>query len=234
MITVQGLRKRYGRVIALDGVDIAFTPGIVTAIVGPNAAGKTTLLKAILGLVRLDAGSVRVAGARAGPGPAYRSRIGYMRQLPVFPPHLTGAELLRMLRRLRPTSAVDETLIDALRLRPELDKPLGTVSGGTRQKVNAVSAFLFRPDALILDEPTAGLDPVASRAFKAGVRNARDAGCTVLLTSHVVSELQDLADALVLIVDGRVRFAGTRAELAGVTGTGLVEDGLALLLEGAA
>jgi Cu-processing system ATP-binding protein len=233
VIAIDGLHKRYGKVVALDGVSTVIRPGAVTAIVGPNAAGKTTLLKIILGLVRPDAGCVSIGGKRTGSGPGYRSRIGYMRQLPDFPPHLTGAELLAMLRRLRPPAAIDESLVETLRLRPELDKPLGTVSGGTRQKVNAASAFLFRPDVLILDEPTAGMDPVASRAFKAAVRSARDRGCTVLLTSHVVSELQDLADSLVLIVDGRVRFAGSRTELSAATHTDVVEDALALLLEGA-
>jgi Cu-processing system ATP-binding protein len=231
MITVRQLCKRYGATKALDGVDVDFAAGSITAIVGPNSAGKTTLLKSILGLVRPDSGTIRIGGQVVGRGPGYRAGIGYMQQLPYFPPHLSAAQLLLMLRELRPGSTADEKLIDRLRLRPELDKPLGSVSGGTRQKVNAATAFLFRPDVLILDEPTAGMDPVASRAFKDEVRLARDRGATVLLTSHVVSELQALADAVVLIVEGRTRFAGTSAELAVATGMHDIEDGLAELLE---
>jgi Cu-processing system ATP-binding protein len=231
MIAVRRLCKRYGRTVALDSVDVDFAAGSVTAVVGPNSAGKTTLLKAILGLVRPDSGSVSIGGQVIGRRPGYRAGIGYMRQLPYFPPHLSAAQLLRMLRDLRPASTADERLLDRLRLRSELDKPLGTVSGGTRQKVNAATAFLFRPDVLILDEPTAGMDPVASRAFKDEVRLARDRGAAVILTSHVVSELQGLADAIVLVVEGRTRFAGTPAELAAATGKDGVEDGLAELLE---
>src|SRR5262249_45260569 len=151
---------------------------------------KTTLIKSILGLTRPDAGAILVDGLNIiGDGDAYRARIGYMPQAPRLPEHLTGTEVLALLRDLRGADApVDESLIDAFDLRGELAKPLRTLSGGTRQKVNAVAAFLSRPALLILDEPTAGLDPVASGVLKDHIREARAAGATFIVTSHIMSE----------------------------------------------
>jgi Cu-processing system ATP-binding protein len=229
MIEVRGLHKRFGAVTALDGVDVSFPDGTVSGIVGPNSAGKTTLLKSILGLVRPDGGIITMDGRPLNP--AARSRIGFMRQTPSYPDNLTPAELFRMLQRLRPGVTADESLVREMRLEPDLRKPMRTLSGGTRQKVNAVIAFMFDPAVLILDEPTAGLDPVASRVLKRRVRRARDEGRAVLLTSHVLSELQDLADRLLVVVEGKVRFSGSAAELAVVTGADSFEDTMARLLE---
>jgi Cu-processing system ATP-binding protein len=231
MIEVHGLHKSWGAVTALAGIDAVFPAGSVTGIIGPNSAGKTTLLKCVLGLVRPSAGTILLAGRKVTPSRSDHGMIGYMRQTPSLPANLTADELFRMLRTLRPDDAADESLIDELRLRPELNKPLRTLSGGTRQKVNAVMAFMFDPRVLILDEPTAGLDPVASRVVKQRVRRARDDGRTVLLTSHVISEQRDLADRLLLLMDGRVRFHGTSAELGATTDGDELEDSIVELLE---
>lgn len=209
MIRISGLTKRFGRLDALQGIDLEITAGRVTAIIGPNGAGKTTLIKIILGLARADAGTLHLNGERVGDDPAYRARIGYMAQIARFPRNLTGFELLAMLRDLRgATARVDEDLIQRFALGRELDKPLRTLSGGNRQKVNAAMAFLFDPDLVVLDEPTAGLDPVSSGILKDKIRNARDQGKTFILTTHIMSEVDELADDLVFLLDGRVRFAG--------------------------
>jgi Cu-processing system ATP-binding protein len=209
MITITGLTKRFGKLDVLRSLDLEMGAGRVTAIVGPNGAGKTTLIKAMLGLTRADAGSITIDGNRVAEDPAYRAAIGYMPQSARFPENLTGAELLSMLRDLRDaTTAVDEGLIRQFGLEGELTKPLRTLSGGTRQKVNAAMAFLFDPAVLILDEPTAGLDPVASGILKNKVREARTAGKTLVLTSHIMSELEELADDVAFLLDGQVRFAG--------------------------
>jgi Cu-processing system ATP-binding protein len=237
MIEIKGLAKRFGALDVLRSVDLSIRRGHVTAIVGPNAAGKTTLIKMILGLTRPDAGAILLDGRDiVGDGDAYRERIGYMPQAPRLPENLTGAEVLAMLRDLRgPGATVDESLIDRFALRPELQKKLRTLSGGTRQKVNAVAAFLFRPDLLILDEPTAGLDPVASGVFKDRVREARAAGATFIVTSHIMSELEELADDVVFLVDGNVRFAGPLAELKVVTRQDNLERAVAeMMTRGAA
>jgi Cu-processing system ATP-binding protein len=209
MITITGLTKRFGKLDVLRSLDLEMGAGRVTAIVGPNGAGKTTLIKAMLGLTRADAGSITIDGNRVSEDPAYRAAIGYMPQSARFPENLTGAEVLSMLRDLRhPTTAVDEGLITQFGLEGDLAKPLRTLSGGTRQKVNAAMAFLFDPAVLILDEPTAGLDPVASGILKNKVREARTAGKTLVLTSHIMSELEELADDVAFLLDGQVRFAG--------------------------
>jgi len=232
MIEIKGLAKRFGALEVLRSVDLTIRRGRVTAIVGPNAAGKTTLIKMILGLTRPDAGAILLDGRDiVRDGDAYRERIGYMPQAPHLPENLTGAEVLAMLRDLRgPAATVDESLIDGLALRPELSKKLRTLSGGTRQKVNAVAAFLFRPDLLILDEPTAGLDPVASGVFKDRVRDARAAGATFIVTSHIMSELEELADDVIFLVDGNVRFAGPLGELKAVTRQDNLERAVAQMM----
>ena len=173
----------------LRGIDLAVKAGRVTAMLGPNGAGKSTLIRVLLGLARPDEGTVTVAGIPVGDDPGYRAAIGYMPQQPNFPENLTGREVVRLLRELRGhTVPEDDELFEAFALAAELDKPVRILSGGTKQKLNAALAFMFRPRILLLDEPTAGLDPVASGVLKARILSARQAGVTVLLVSHVLSE----------------------------------------------
>jgi Cu-processing system ATP-binding protein len=214
MIRITGLTKRFGALHVLRDVDLDIADGRVTAIVGPNGAGKTTLMKTILGLTRSDDGKILIDGERVGDDPSYRSRVGYMPQIARFPENLSAAELIAMLRDLRgPDAETDEDLIERFRLADHLHKPLRVLSGGTRQKVNAVLAFLFRPDLLVLDEPTSGLDPVSSGLLKEKITETREAGRTVVVTSHVLSELDAMADDIAFLVDGRLRYAGSVHDL---------------------
>ncbi len=232
MITVTGLTKRFGAQEVLRGVSLTLRPGHVTAVVGPNGAGKTTLIKSILGLTRPDGGTIEIMGRRVGAEPSYRAGIGYMPQIARFPDNLTGAELIAMLRDLRGESVpVDDSLVESLALLPYLDKPLRVLSGGTRQKVNAVLAFLFRPELLILDEPSAGLDPVSSSVLKDRIRAQRDAGRTFLLTSLVMSELEELADDVVFLLDGKTRYAGPVHDLKVDTRQLSLERAVAVLMD---
>ena len=214
MISIRKLGKRFAGLDVLRGVDLDIQAGRVTAVVGPNGAGKTTLIKTVLGLTRADSGRVLFDGEAIGDDPAYRARIGYMPQIARFPENLTGADLVAMLIDLRRgRSTLDRDLIDQFRLEPEMAKPLRTLSGGTRQKVNAVMAFLFDPELLILDEPTSGLDPVSSGILKDKILGARGAGKTFVLASHIMSELDELADDVVMLLDGRVQFSGSVHDL---------------------
>ena len=209
MIRIRELEKRFGSARVLRAIDLDIAPGKVTAIVGPNGAGKTTLMKIVLGLTHVDDGKVFVDGERVSEDPTYRASIGYMPQIARFPWNLTGAELITMLRDLRGSAApIDDELIARFQLQDALRKPLRVLSGGTRQKVNAVLAFLFRPSLLVLDEPTSGLDPVSSATLKSKIARARDAGATVIVTSHVLSDLEAIADDIVFLNEGRVGFAG--------------------------
>jgi Cu-processing system ATP-binding protein len=231
-VEFRGLRKRFGRLTALDGVDIQVTAGRVTALVGPNGAGKSTLIKCLLGLVRPDEGVARLGGTPIGAGWEYRRNLGYMPQAPRFPDNLTGREVVGMLRDLRGHAAgTDEELLDWFGESGALDRPVRVLSGGTRQKLNAAIAFLFHPGLLILDEPTAGLDPVASGILKDKIRRVRDAGATVLLSSHLMAELEELAEDLVFLVEGRVRYAGPLSGLRERTGEAGLERGMAALLK---
>lgn len=219
MITITGLTKRFGTLDVLCGLDLSILPGRVTGVVGPNGAGKTTVIKSLLGLTRPDGGRITMDGEPIGADPSYRMRVGYMPQIARFPENLTAAELVAMLEELRGPedgeygARRDRELIDRFHLVPHFRKPLRTLSGGTRQKVNAVLAFLFDPDVLILDEPTAGLDPVASGILKEKVLSAKAAGKTVIVTSHVMSELEEIADDIAFLLEGRVRFAGSVRDL---------------------
>jgi Cu-processing system ATP-binding protein len=236
MIEITGLTKRFGGHHVLRGIDLAIAGGRITAIVGPNGAGKTTLVKTILGLARPDAGEIRIDGTLVGTDPAYRSRIGYMPQVARFPENLTAAELIAMICDLRQGGGPrDEQLLDRFQLEGQLDKPLRVLSGGTRQKVNAVLAFLFRPTLLVLDEPSAGLDPVASAILKDKILAERSGGRSCLLISHVMSELDELADDVVFLLDGKVRYAGAVRDLKGETRQLNLERAIAqIMVRGAA
>ncbi len=233
MIEISGLEKRFGRLQVLRGIDLRVARGRVTAVVGPNGSGKTTLIKTVLGLVRPDRGTIALDGTPVGATADYRARIGYMPQAARFPENLTPREVVAMVRDLRGDPAgADDELIDAFALTPEMDKPVRTLSGGNRQKVSAVLAFLFRPSLLILDEPTAGLDPVASSTLKDKIARERDAGRTVILTSHIMSEIEELSDDVVFLLDGRIRFEGAVAEIRRRTGQPRIERAIAEMMQG--
>jgi Cu-processing system ATP-binding protein len=230
MMSFNGIRKQFGSVCALHDVTLSLRPGAVTALVGPNGSGKTTLIKIALGLTRADQGDVRFDGTAVDEAGTYRSRVGYMPQIARFPEHLTGRDVIELVSELRAGVRRDESLIATLDLERSLDKRIGTMSGGTRQKLNAAIAFLFAPSLLVLDEPTSGLDPISSGALKDAVRAARDNGRTVLVTSHVLSELEETADDVAFLCDGRLRFAGAVAALLARTGAPTLERAIAQLM----
>jgi Cu-processing system ATP-binding protein len=214
MIRIHHVSKSFGALCVLDDLSLEITPGAVTAILGPNASGKSTLIKCILGLVNPDRGKILVDDEPVAGRSHYRSKIGYMPQIARLPEHLTVAELFRLLKDLRDGDAdTDIELFARYELGEMGHKPLGTLSGGTRQKIIAAVAFLFSPKLLILDEPTVGLDPVATTIFKDKVRKERDGGRTVLLSSHLVNEVEEMADHIVYLQDGKPLFTGSMADV---------------------
>ncbi len=208
-IVIEGLGKRYGSRWALRAVNACFAEGEIVMVIGPNGSGKTTLIKCLLGLVRASEGAITVNGTVVGTDPAYRAAIGYMPQLAEFPKELTVEQMLRMMNDIRDarSGSMDDRLIKQLGVDELLDKRLGQLSGGMRQKVSAVLAFRYRPNILVLDEPTAGLDPVSAGKLLDAVLRAKREGATVLITSHIMEEVQRLGDRVAYLEDGRLRFA---------------------------
>lgn len=232
MIEARNVSKSFGNLRVLDDLTLSIKPRRITGLIGPNAAGKTTLAKIVLGLTRADSGTIEIGGTPIGADDAYRSRIGYMPQMARFPENLSARELFEMLTDLRrAVQPADEELIERFNFSGALEKPLRTLSGGTRQKVNAVIAFLFQPDLVILDEPTAGLDPVASGILKDKVLADKAAGKTFLMTSHIMSELDELADDIAFINEGKVAFSGPVAELKRVTRQSNLERAIAEMMK---
>ena len=233
MITIRSLRKRFGAVEVLNGIDAHISSGRVTGIVGPNAAGKTTLIKCILGLTRPDAGYIEVGGVRVNGDESYRRKIGYMPQIARFPSNLTAVELLSMLKDIRPdVTQVDDDLVRQFGLGLEITKKLSNLSGGTKQKINAIAAFMFNPAILFLDEPTAGLDPRSSSILKDKILAERLAGNTIVITSHVMTELEELSDDLIFISEGKVRFSGSVRQIKDLTRQTNLERAVAELMDG--
>lgn len=235
MITIEGLTKRFDTLQVLQELTLHIPAGQATGIVGPNGSGKTTLIKHLLGLVKADAGSITINGTRLNGACSYRRHIGYMPQMAHYPENMRVRELVDFIIRIRGQQPVfDQELIRLFELEKEMDKPLRTLSGGTKQKAGALLALMFDPPILILDEPTAGLDPRASFRFKQWIGREKERGKTILLTTHIMSEIEELSDYLVLLVDGRVRFHGPQRDFIERHKEQRLEGAVAKILEEAA
>ncbi|MBL7863524.1 MAG: ABC transporter ATP-binding protein [Cyclobacteriaceae bacterium] len=210
MIEIRDVCKRFGNLEVLRMISASFTDGNSYAIVGPNGSGKTTLIKSILGMVLPDKGSIEVSGQVIKGQWAYREQIGYMPQIGRYPDNMRIGHVLDMIRDLRHTrSETDEELVADLGLKALFDKRMHTLSGGTRQKVSAAIAFLFDPKIMILDEPTAGLDPLAAEVLKAKILKEKSRGKIFLITSHMMSDLDELTSEIVYLQEGAVRYAAS-------------------------
>lgn len=231
MININGLYKRFGRLEVLKGLDAQIQTNQITAIVGHNGSGKTTLIKCILGLDKYESGQIAIDNYELNGDWQYRKQIGYMPQIARFPENLTASEVITMILDLRSDALNQaEDLIQYFRLSNELEKPLKTLSGGTRQKVNAILALMFNPDTLILDEPTAGLDPHSSSLLKDRILAEKDHGKTVIITSHIMSEIQELADTILYLLEGKIFFNGPVDQLIEQTGEKNLERAIAKMM----
>ncbi len=220
MIRIENLKKRFNKLQALDGISALFNSGQVVSLIGPNGSGKTTLIKCILGMVKADTGQIFVNGTRVANDPSYRTDIGYMPQIGRYPDNMKIGQLFRMLKNIRNVdeTALDNDLLVKFNLASIFDKPMRTLSGGTRQKVSAALAFYFNPSILILDEPTAGLDPLSSEILKEKIRQESDKDKLVLITSHILSDLDDLTSHVMYLQEGRMIFFKDIAALRKDTG----------------
>ncbi len=231
MIIIQNLFKRYQNLAVLEKVSFNLEEGKLNYIVGPNGSGKTTLIKCILGLVKPDKGEIIIDNLILNGKIEYRGRIGYMPQAASFPENLRVEELLDMIYELRKDFKIkDVELIDSFNLKKEYGKRIKNLSGGTKQKLNAAIAFLFNPEILILDEPTAGLDPISSGIIKDKIKREKGNGKTILFTSHILSELEDLAEQIIFLVEGSLKFCGSKEDLIKNTGELNLETAVASLM----
>jgi len=208
VILANNLSKKFGKLQALDNVSVTCNKGECIALIGPNGSGKTTLIKCILGMVIYNSGFITFNGKNILHDWEYRAKIGYMPQIGRYPENMTIGQVLDMMKDIRQQKGfvMDEELIQAFKLDSMMNKRMRTLSGGTRQKVSASLAFLFNPDVLILDEPTAGLDPVASEILKEKISKEKEKGKLVLITSHVLSDLDDLVSQVIYMQDGKCCF----------------------------
>lgn len=218
MIRIENINKRFKKLHALNGINAHFSKGQVISLIGPNGSGKTTLIKSILGLVRPDSGSIYFNDEPVTETVTYRKNIGYMPQIGRYPDNMKIGQLFTMIKNIRSAKEWDEELFYRFRLDTIQDKSMKSLSGGTRQKVSAALAFLFDPEVLILDEPTAGLDPLSSEILKDKIISEKEKGKLILITSHVLSDLEDLTTDVMYLQDGKIIFNKTMAELKSETG----------------
>jgi len=230
MVSIQNLHKRFNKNIVLSGVDLNINEGGIFAVLGPNGSGKTTLIKSILGMVIPNKGKIEVLGENIKKSSNYRYKIDYLPQIANFPNNLKVRELIRMIKDLRGKTSEDQRLIELFKLEPFLNKKLGNLSGGTKQKVNIVLAFMFDSPLIILDEPTTGLDPISLIRLKELIQVEKGRGKTILITSHIMSFVEEVSDEIVFLLEGKIYFKGSINELKSKTNQPDFEHAIASIL----
>ena len=231
MIQVKHIRKNYGHLKVLKDVSFGLKKSCIYAILGPNGSGKTTLLKVILGMVIPDKGSIDYLNKDILSDWQYRTTIGYLPQIARFPDNLKVKEIIAMITDIRKAPARPQPLLELFKLEQYMDAKLGHLSGGTRQKVNLVLTFMFDSPLLILDEPTAGLDPVSVIKLKDLLKKYRENGKTIIITSHVMSMIEELTDEVIFLLDGNIKFQGSIPQLTEITGQNDLEHSIATILQ---
>jgi Cu-processing system ATP-binding protein len=213
MVRIENLHKKFGKNQVLKGVNLSINKGGIFAVLGPNGSGKTTLIKSVLGMVIPDKGHIEVQGNNIKKSSEYRHKIDYLPQIANFPNNLKVKELIKMIKDLRQPTNEESRLIELFKLSPFLDKKLANLSGGTKQKVNIVLTFMFDSPLIILDEPTSGLDPISLIRLKDLIQTEKAKGKTILITSHIMSFVEEVSDEIVFLLEGKIYFKGTIQDL---------------------
>jgi Cu-processing system ATP-binding protein len=235
MIRFENIHKNFGKLKVLNEVHLNAEQGQCIALIGPNACGKTTLIKSLLGMVIPDSGDILFDGISISRDVLYRQRIGYMPQIGRYPQNMEIRQVINMIKDIRKSGQpLDEELLHAFQLPKMYHKRMGTLSGGTIQKVSATLAFLFKPDVLLLDEPTAGLDPLAAEILKEKIITEKQKGKLIIITSHILSELDELITQLIFMQDGKVAFHKNVDDLKAETGEEKISKAIASILKNAA
>ena len=233
MIEIKNLTKKFNKFTALDDVNLKFENGHSIALIGPNGCGKTTIIKCILGLNVVETGDVLVDGKSVKEDYKYREIIGYMPQIGRYPENMTIEETIKMIKETRKNSddELDMELLEAFDLKSIYKKKMRTLSGGTTQKVSAVLAFLFNPKVIILDEPTAGLDPLATEILKNKILKEKNKGKLIIITSHLLSELDDMITEIVFMNEGKLLVHQSVDDLKKETNTAKISEGIISILK---
>lgn len=232
MIQLANISKSFGKFKALNHVNLSFDRGECLALIGPNGCGKTTLIKSILGMVIPSEGSILFDGKNIKNTWLYRENIGYMPQIGRYPENMTIEQVLNMMKDIRkvPEGKLDKELLDLFDIDSIIDKKMSTLSGGTRQKISACLAFMFNPEVLILDEPTAGLDPISVEILKDKILREKAKNKLIIITSHVLSELDDMVSQVVYMFEGRVAFHKSLSQLKIDTGENKISKAIAQIM----
>ncbi len=230
MIEFKNIHKRFGKLTVLDGLNLSIQRGGIFAVLGPNGSGKTTLIKCLLGMVIPNKGDILFEGKSVLRKWEYRNNLNYLPQIANFPANLSVKELINMVKNLRPKVSHSDELISVFGLNQFMTKKLGNLSGGTKQKVNLVLTFMFDSDLIILDEPTTGLDPIALIHLKEIIRKEKEKGKTILITTHIMSVVEELADEIVFLLDGKIYFKGSVSQLKIKTEESNLERAIAQLI----
>jgi Cu-processing system ATP-binding protein len=218
MISIKKVNKNFGKLSVLKNVELDLNMGRSYALVGPNGSGKTTLIKSILRLVIPSSGEIIFDNKSIAKDWQYRENIGYMPQIGRYPENMTIGQLIDMMKNIRKNPPeLDDSIIEAFKLYKIYDKRMHALSGGTRQKVSAALAFLFNPPVLILDEPTAGLDPISVELLKEKILEEKAKGKLLIISSHILSDLDELTSDMVYIYEGKVHYNNSIQALKGET-----------------
>lgn len=206
MINLKNINKSYGKFHVLKSINLNIEKGQIIALMGPNGSGKTTLLKCILGLVIANSGEIKVDGVSIKNNFEYRHKIGYMPQTAYFPENIKVKDVIQIIKEIRgEESATDFELYDYYGIENFTDKKISSLSQGMKQKVSSALTFMFDSEILILDEPTAGLDPLSAEYMKLKIKKEKEKGKLIIITTHILNEVEELSDRMIYLLDGEVR-----------------------------
>ena len=232
MIELKNIKKRFGHSEVLNDISLKLHAGQCIGLIGPNACGKTTMIKSMLSMVIPSDGEITFNGTNILGNVAYKNHIGYMPQIGRYPENMSILQIFNMIKNIRKYSGkIDDELWNAFGLDAVSDKKMRTLSGGTTQKVSAALAFLFNPSVLILDEPTAGLDPISAEILREKITKERERGKLILITSHLLNELDELLSDVIFMQDGRILFFKSIRDLYAETGETRISKAINNLLK---